>query len=138
MGSSITVFSYAAKNAAMKDVQIVSTLPPDFSGNNTAAEIALHPNGKFLYASNRGHDSIAVFAVNSKTGRLTFAEHLSTLGHLPRCFAVDPTGRWLLAENQASDSVVVFALDPKNGKLKPTGQSVTIGTPVCAVFVPAK
>lgn len=138
MGGTITVFSYAATNAAMAEVQTVSTLPKDFSGDNTCAEIALRPDGKFLYASNRGHDSIAVFAVNRPTGKLTLVEHQSTLGRTPRYFAVDPTGRWLLAENQNSDSVVVFAMDPDTGRLKPTGQSVTVGSPVCAVFVGEK
>jgi 6-phosphogluconolactonase len=138
MGGAVTVFSYAAHDAALTEVQTVSTLPKDFSGNSTCAEIALHPNGKFLYASNRGHDSIAVFAVDRKTGKLTFVEHQSTQGRTPRHFAIDPTGRWLLAENQGSDSVVVFALDPKTGKLKPTGQTVSIGSPVCAMFVAEK
>jgi 6-phosphogluconolactonase len=122
----------------MTEVQTISTLPKGFSGNNTTAEIALHPNGNSLYASNRGHDSIAVFTVDQKTGKLTFVEHQSTQGHTPRHFAIDPTGRWLLAENQGSDSVVVFALDPKTGKLKPTGQTMSIGSPVCAVFVAEK
>ncbi len=135
MGGTITVFDYTAATAAMFEVQTISTLPKDFSGKNTAAEIALHPNGKFLCASNRGHDSIAVFAVNQQTGQLTFVEHQSTLGRTPRHFAIDPTGRWLLAENQASDSVVVFAIDPDTGKLNPTGQIVSIGSPVCAVFI---
>ena len=138
MAGTIAVFSYAATNAAMTAVQTISTVPKDFSGANTAAEIALHPNGKFLYASNRGHDSIAVFAVDQQTGRLTLLEHQPTLGRTPRHFAIDPTGRWLLAENQASDSVVVFAIDPGTGKLKPTGQSITVGAPVCAVFVSEK
>lgn len=138
MGGTVTVFRYAATNAAMTEVQTVSTLPKDFAGNNTAAEIALAPDGKFLYASNRGHDSIAVFAVDRKTGKLTFVEHQSTQGHTPRHFAIDPTGRWLLAENQASDSVVVFAIDAGTGRLKPTGQTVSIGAPVCAVFVSEK
>jgi 6-phosphogluconolactonase len=138
MGGTITAFSYAATNAAMSEVQTISTLPQDFSGTNTCAEIALHPNGKFLYGSNRGHDSIAVFAVDPQTGKLTFVAHHSTMGHAPRHFAIDPTGRWLLAENQASDSVVVFALDPGTGKLKPTGDSITVGSPVCAVFVGGK
>jgi 6-phosphogluconolactonase len=138
MGGTITVFSYADTNAAMTEVQTTSTLPKDFSGKNTAAEIAVHPNGKFLYASNRGHDSIAVFAVNPQTGQLTFVEHQSTMGRAPRHFAIDPTGRWLLAENQASSSVVVFAIDSDTGKLKPTGQTVAIGSPVCAVFVGEK
>jgi 6-phosphogluconolactonase len=122
----------------MTEVQTISTLPKDFSGNNTTAEIIFHPNGKFLYASNRGHDSIAVFAVDRKTGRLTFVEHQSTQGRTPRHFAIDPTGRWLLAENQGSDSVVVFAIDPDTGRLIPTGQTVSIGSPVCAVFVSEK
>jgi 6-phosphogluconolactonase len=138
MGGTITVFSCAVTNAAMTEVQTVSTLPKDFSGSNTAAEIALHPNGKFLYGSNRGHDSIAVFAVDQKTGRLAFVGHQSTLGRTPRHFAIDPTGRWLLAENQASDSVVVFALDPEPGKLTPTAQSIAVGSPVCAVFIGEK
>lgn len=138
MDGTITVFSYATIDAAMTEVQTVSTLPKDFSGSSTCAEIALHPNGKFLYASNRGHDSIAVFAVDQKNGKLELIEHQSTLGRTPRHFAVDPTGRWLLAENQASDSVVVFALDPETGKLKPAGQSITVGSPVCAVFAGEK
>jgi len=138
MGGTITVFSYAATNAAMTEAQTSSTLPKDFTGNNTCAEIVLHPNGKFLYTSNRGHDSIAIFAVDQKTGKLTLVEDQSTQGRTPRHFAIDPTGRWLLAENQASDSVVVFALDPGTGKLKPTGQSITVGSPVCAVFVGEK
>ncbi len=138
MGGTVTVFSYAAPDAAMTGVQTISTLPKDFSGNNTTAEIALHPNGKFLYASNRGHDSIAVFTVDQKTGKLKFVEHQSTQGHTPRHFAIDPTGHWLLAENQGSDSVIVFAIDADTGKLKPTGQSIAVGAPVCAVFVAEK
>jgi 6-phosphogluconolactonase len=138
MAGTITVFSYAAASAAMAEVQVISTLPADFSGKSTTAEIVLHPSGKFLYGSNRGHDSIAVFAVDQQTGKLTFVAHQSTMGRTPRHFAIDPTGQWLLAENQASDSVVVFAVDPDTGRLKPTGQSITIGSPVCAVFVGEK
>ena len=138
MGGTITLFNYAATNAAMTEVQTISTLPKDFATNSTCAEIALHPNGKFLYGSNRGHDSLAIFSVDQQTGKLTFVEHQPTLGRTPRHFAIDPTGRWLLAEHQSSDSVIVFALDPKTGKLKPTGQSITVGSPVCAVFVGEK
>jgi 6-phosphogluconolactonase len=138
MGGTVTAFGYAAPDAAMTEVQTISTLPKDFSGKNTTAEIALHPNGKFLYASNRGHDSIAVFAVDQKTGKLTIVEHQSTQGRTPRHFAIDPSGHWLIAENQGSDSVVVFALDPESGKLKPTEQTLSIGSPVCAVFVGEK
>jgi 6-phosphogluconolactonase len=138
MGGTINVFNYNAMNAALTEVQIISTLPRDFSGKNTAAEIAMHPLGKFLYGSNRGDDSIAVFAVDRKSGKLTLVQHQSTQGRTPRHFVIDPTGHWLLAENQASDSVVVFALDPDTGKLKPTGQTVVIGAPVCAVFLAGK
>jgi 6-phosphogluconolactonase len=138
MASTVTAFAYDATNAAMIETQTVSTLPKDFSGNSTAAEIAVSPSGKFLYASNRGCDSIAVFAVDQKSGRLTFVENQSTQGRTPRHFAIDPSGRWLLAENQASDSVVVFAIDPDTGRLKPTGQTISVGSPVCAVFVDEK
>jgi 6-phosphogluconolactonase len=138
MGSTIMVFNYDAANAAMTQVQTISTLPKDFSAMSTCAEIVLHPSGKFLYASNRGHDSIALFSVDQKTGKLTFVEHQSTLGHKPRHFTVDPTGHWLIAENQDSDSIVTFAIDVDTGKLKPTGQMLSLGSPVCAVFVDAK
>jgi 6-phosphogluconolactonase len=138
MGNTITAFGYAATNAAMTETQTISTLPKDFSGSSACAEIALHPNGKFLYGSNRGHDSIVVFAVDQNTGKLTFVEHQSTQGRTPRHFAIDPSGHWLLAEDQGSDSVVVFAIDADTGKLKPTGQSITVGAPVCAVFVGEK
>lgn len=135
MGGTITAFSYDAQTAAMKEIQTVSTLPQAFAAENTCAEIALHPSGNFLYGSNRGHDSIAVFSVNQKHGRLSFVEHQASGGRGPRHFAIDPTGRWLLAENQQSDNVVVFSLDPSTGKLKPTGQTISVGSPVCAVFV---
>ena len=138
MGGTISVFAYDAPRGALTEVQTLSTLPNDFHTNNTCAEIDIHPSGKFLYGSNRGHDSIAVFAVDQKSGRLTLVEHQSTQGRTPRHIAIDPTGRWLLAENQASDSVIVFALDPDTGKLKSTGQSLTVGSPVCAVFVQGK
>ena len=134
----ITVFNYDSASAAMTEVQTISSLPKDFTALNTSAEIVLHPSGKFLYASNRGHNSIALFSVNQKTGRLTFVEHQSSLGLTPRYFTVDPSGRWLIADNQASDSVVMFAIDAGSGRLKPTGQTISVGSPVCAVFVGGK
>jgi 6-phosphogluconolactonase len=135
MISSITAFSYEAKTAAMTEVQTISTLPMESSTTSSCAEIAMHPTGRFLYGSNRGHDSIAVFAVDKKSGKLACLEHQSTQGRTPRHFTIDPTGRWLLAENQGSDTVVVFRIDPVTGKLQPTGQTLPIGSPVCAVFV---
>jgi 6-phosphogluconolactonase len=133
----ISVFAYDPKTAALTELQNLSTLPAGYSSSNkdSCAEIAVHPGGKFVYGSNRGHDSIAVFAVDARTGKLTLVQHESTQGKTPRHFAIDPTGTWLFAENQNSDSVVGFAIDATTGKLKPTGQTRTVGAPVCAVFV---
>ena len=138
MKLTISAFSYDSKTAAMTEVQTISTLPADYvaTEKDSCAEIAVHPNGRFVYGSNRGHDSIAVFTVEAKTGKLTLVQNESTQGKTPRHFAIDPSGRWLLAENQNSDSVVVFAIDAASGKLKPTGQTISVGSPVCAVFVP--
>jgi len=137
LGSTLTAFSYDAKRGALKEIQTVPTLPEKFEGENYCAHVLVHPSGKFVYGSNRGHDSIVVFAVDPKSGKLTLAEHQSTQGKTPRNFAIDPSGSWLLAENQASDNVVVFRIDAQTGRLKPAGQTVTVGAPVCAVFVPA-
>jgi 6-phosphogluconolactonase len=138
MGSALTVFAYDAKRGALKELQTLSTLPKEFAGNSAGAEVAVHPSGKFVYGSNRGHDSIAVFSFDAKRGQLTCVQYQPTQGKIPRHFAFDPTGQWLLAENQESDSVVVFRVDAKTGRLSPTGQTVAVGSPVCAVFVPAK
>ena len=112
-------------------------LPNDFSGRNDAAEIAVHPNGKLLYASNRGHDSIAVFAIDEARGTLTFVARVPTGGKEPRHFAIDPTGKYLLAENQFSNNIVVFKIDLATGGLTPSGQVVDVPSPVDLTFVPA-
>ncbi len=138
LNSTITVFAYDARRGAMSELQTVSTLPENFPGKSSCAEIQVHPSGKFVFGSNRGHDSIAVFAADEKSGRLSFVEHEPTQGKTPRHFAIDPAGRWLLAGNQGSDSVVVFAIDEKTGRLNSTGRSVAVGSPVCAVFVPGQ
>lgn len=138
MGSTLTVFAYDAKRGVLKEGQTISTLPQEFTGKSSGAEVQVHPSGKFVYGSNRGHDSIAVFGFDPKRGQLTCLQHQSTEGKTPRHFAFDPTGKWLLAENQESDSVVVFRVDAKTGSLNPTGQTISVGAPVCAVFVPAK
>jgi 6-phosphogluconolactonase len=138
MGNTVTVFAYDAERGALKELQTLPTLPAEFDGRNTTAEIEVHPSGKFLYGSNRGHHSLAVFAVDPDRGRLTPVEHKSTGGNTPRNFAIDPTGQWLLAANQDSDNVVVFALDRQTGRLIPTGQSVEVGRAVCVKFVPMK
>lgn len=139
LASTITGFSFDPKRGVLAERQTVSTLPEGyFSTNTTCAEIAVHPTGRFVYGSNRGHDSIVAFAVNADTGALSFLGHQPTGGKTPRHFAVDPTGQWLLAENQGSDNVVVFRIDPQSGRLSPDGQSIEVPSPICAVFVPAK
>jgi 6-phosphogluconolactonase len=118
--------------------QRISALPKGFSGRNDAAEIALHPSGKFLYTSNRGNDTIAVFSVQRRGGRLSLAANVPTGGKEPRHFAIDPTGKFLLAENQLSNSIVVFKIDPATGGLTPTGQVVDVPSPVCIAFLPVE
>jgi 6-phosphogluconolactonase len=108
---------------------------PDFAGKS-GAEIAVHPSGKFLYAANRGHNSIAIFTIDSK-GKLTAAGNVPTQGKTPRFFGLDPTGAYLIAANQDSDNIVVFKIDQKTGGLTPTGDVLEIASPVCVAFVPA-
>jgi 6-phosphogluconolactonase len=115
-------------------LQTVSSLPPWFKGHNDAAEIAVSPSGKFLYASNRGSDTIAVFAIR-RDGKLTPLEYTPTQGKKPRGFAIDPAGNYLLAANQESNNLVVFRIDAKSGRLKATGQVVDSPTPVAVEFV---
>jgi 6-phosphogluconolactonase len=124
----------------MKDIQNISTLPAGETVQKgfSTAEVMAHPSGKFLYGSNRGHDTIVVYAIDGSSGKLTHVQHQSTQGKAPRHFAIDPTGMWLLAENQQSDTVVVFRIDAKTGELTPTGQSLAVPSPVAAVFVPVK
>lgn len=136
MKSTVVVFSYDARRGAFTESQTVSTLPPDFTGKSTAAEIEIHPNGNFLYASNRGHDSIAVFRIDSSKGTLTEIERVPTQGKTPRNFAIDPSGKYLFAENQDSGSIVLFHVDPSTGRLTPTGRKIDAPKPVCIVFLP--
>jgi 6-phosphogluconolactonase len=137
MASTVTVFSYDAARGALREIQTESTLPKDFSGRNTDAEVAVHPSGKFVYASNRGDDSIAVFACDAASGRLTFAERAPTGGRTPRQFEIEPGGGWLLAANQDSDTVVVFSIDENTGHLRPVGAPVPSHNPMCVKFLPA-
>ena len=134
LSSSVTAFVWDEVRGRLKEVATVSTLPPDFSGENTCAEILAHPNGRFVYASNRGHNSIAVFRVDRATGRLTLVEQTPTQGEIPRNFRIDPSGSWLLAANQNSASIVVFAINATSGKLRPTGSSARVAFPVCLKF----
>jgi 6-phosphogluconolactonase len=134
MFSNVAAFRYDAARASLTEVQTRSMLPEGFSGESSGAEIAVHPSGRFLYASNRGHDSIAVFRINPAEGTLTSLGHVSTQGKTPRNFAIDPSGRFLLAANQNSGSVVVFRIDPETGALTPTGSTLQVPSPVCIVF----
>jgi len=132
--STITACSYDNSRGTLTEIQTVSTLPADFQGQNTTAEIAMHPSGKFLYGSNRGHDSIAIFTIDQQSGKLTASGHQSTQGKMPRGFGIDPSGTFLLAANQDTDNVVVFRIDQQTGALNPTGGSAQVPTPVCVTY----
>jgi 6-phosphogluconolactonase len=134
LDSTFTGFTYDSGPGSLKELQTVSTLPTGFSGENSCAELLVSQSGKFLYGSNRGHDSIVVFSIDQSTGRLMFVEHVSTGGQTPRNFTIDPTGTFLLAANQKSDNVVTFRIDPISGKLRPTGHVAEIPTPVCLLL----
>ena len=132
--STLTVLSYDAAGGSFGILQNVSTLPGDFTGRNTAAEVIVHSNGKFLYASNRGHHSIAVFAIEAD-GRLRLLTHVASGGRTPRGFGVDPSGRWLVAANQDTHAIAVFAIDPATGIPSATGQVEEVRTPVGVKFL---
>jgi 6-phosphogluconolactonase len=136
MKSTVTAFNYDAKTGALTEIQNISTLPADFHGNSSTAEVQISPSGKFLYGSNRGHDSIAIFSIDQKTGKLTLIGHQSTLGKTPRNFYIEPSGTYMLAANQDSDNIFVFKVDQQTGKLTPTGQEVSVPMPVAITTMP--
>ena len=142
MGSSVAAFAYKASNGSLSPLQTVSTLSilrKDYSGPKEAAEIAVHPSGKFLYASNRaGIDTISAFSIDPVKGTLHLKDEYSTMGKTPRNFAIDPTGKFLLAANQESNKIVIFRIDPTTGALSPTGEVTEAPAPVCITFVAAK
>lgn len=138
MASTVTGFTYDSQRGVLTEIQTISTLPEDFKGESTCADVHVHPSGKFLYGSNRGHDSIAVFTIDPTTGKLTAAGQVSTQGKTPRNFAIDPSGKFLIAENQNSDSLVFFKIDPATGALQPTGLKIDTPAPVCIKFVAAE
>ncbi len=134
MTSTVTSFAYNPTGGSLTEIHTLSTLPQPTPGNSTA-ETVVHPSGKFVYVSNRGHDSLAIFQCDPATGRLTAIGHQSTGGKTPRNFNIDPIGRYLLAANQSTNNVVVFRVDPSSGKLTPTGDSIEVGSPVCVRFL---
>lgn len=134
LSSTVSVYSLDAEAGELSVIQTVSTLPEDFEGENYTAEIYVHPSGEFVYASNRGHHSIAIFRIDGDSGTLQPAGQVSTRGEWPRNFAFDPTGRYLLAANQNSDSIAVFRIDLATGDLEPTGADLSMDAPVCILF----
>lgn len=137
LDDTITVFDYAPERSAMSELQTVPTLPEHYNGDdNTTAEVVVHPSARFVYGSNRGHNSIAIFAADDQ-GRLTPRGHVSTQGETPRNFAVDPSGQFLLAANQKTGTVVVFRINQDTGELTPTGSTIDVPAPVCIRFLAA-
>jgi len=135
MASTVTGFANDAATGTLHPLQAISTLPRDFKGQNDDAEVEVDPSGRFLYASNRGHDSIMVFAINVARGTLTPVEYTPTQGKTPRSFEIDPTGTLLFAANQESNNIVIFRIDQNTGRLTPTGQVLDVGAPVCVKFL---
>ncbi len=136
LDSTMAVLSYDGGSGTFKELQIVPTLPEGFLGQSTCGDVQVSPSGGFVYASNRGHESIVIYQIDQGTGKLTLVGHASTQGKTPRHFGIDPTGTYLLAANQDTDAIVTFHIDPHWGKLQPTGHVTQVPTPVCVKFLP--
>lgn len=134
LDNTVTAFGYDPAKGRLETIQTIGTLPDEFKGENTTAEIRVHPSGRFLYASNRGHDSIACFAIDAENGLMSALGQTPTLGQTPRNFNLTPDGRFLLAANQQTGNVVVFRIDPGQGTLEATGHQVEVPAPVCVLF----
>ena len=131
----VSAFDYDAERGTLTAVQSLPTMPVSVQGRHSTAEVVVHPSGKFLYGSNRGHDSLAVYSIEPDNGRLELVEYEPTQGKTPRRFAVDPTGSPVLAENMGSGTIVVFRVDPETGALEPTGEKVQVPAACCVKFV---
>jgi 6-phosphogluconolactonase len=134
--STVTAFSYTAASGRMNELQTLGTLPSGFTGGSSTAEVVVHPDGRFLYGSNRGHDSLAIYSIGPGNGLLTLVGHQATGGRTPRNFNIDPAGNQLWAANQSTDNIVIFRVDKSTGLLTPTGQELKVGSPVCVKFLP--
>jgi 6-phosphogluconolactonase len=132
--SSLSCYRYDANTADISLVQTIPTIPADYTMNNSPADVHVHPNGKFVYSSNRGHNSIAIFRIDEASGRMTLTEIVSTQGATPRGFNFEPSGRFLFAGNQGTGNVVTFAVDSETGKMTPTGAKAEVARPVCIQF----
>jgi len=135
MGSNVTAFTWDSSRGALTEIQRISSLPADFKGTSAAAEVMVHPGGKFLYVSNRGMDSLGVFSIDQDTGRLTNVQYALTQGKTPRNFEFDPTGKWLLVTNHGSNNAMVFQIDQSTGELTPHGNPVAVPYPFCERFL---
>ena len=133
--STITAFKFDSTKGTLSSIQTISTLPTGYKGGNSTAEIRIHPNGKFLYSSNRGHDSIAVFKIHPKLGTLTPLQEEKTGGKTPRNFNITPNGKFLVAANQGTNDITVLKLDPETGLLTPTSHRLETPRPVCIRFL---
>jgi 6-phosphogluconolactonase len=136
LGNEVMAFNWDGRSGALAQFQSVKTLAADFSGQNTAAEIAIHANGRYLYASNRGEDTLVVYAIDEKTGELSFRQRISSRGRTPRYFTFDPSNKWLIVSNQEGASIVVFSVNARTGELAPVGEPVSLNKPMAVVFAP--
>ncbi|GGN90966.1 lactonase family protein [Saccharibacillus kuerlensis] len=131
LNSTIASYRYNAEDGSLSEIEVVPTLPADYTGENGCSEIALSADGRFVYGANRGHDSIVVYAFDEATGQLTLVQHISSEGGHPRHFALTPSGSHLLAANRDSDNIAVFTVDKDTGRLTFTGNTVSVSKPVC-------
>lgn len=134
----VTAFTFDSTSGELSEIQTISTLPPGTEKQGSTAEVRVHPSGHFLYGSNRGHDSIVVYAIDQDAGELTYVENEPTQGQTPRNFFVEPSGKFLFAENQQSGSIAVLKIDQQTGALSPTGNSIEVPSPVCIRTIPVQ
>ena len=132
----MTAYEYEPGHGKLSEIHSVSTLPDGFGGENSTADIHVHPDGRFLYGSNRGHNTLAIFEIDESTGRLTPLGHQSTGGKTPRNFAIHPDGRFLYVANQDTDDIISFEIDRSTGLLTPTGYITSCPMPVCLKLMP--
>ena len=135
LDSTLTAFGYDAARGALTEIQTITTLPEGFDGTNYPADVHVSQDGRFLYGSNRGHDSIVTFAVEASNGKLSQLGHTSTQGEYPRNFNIDPSGRWMYAANQNTDNIVAYRIDPASGMPEPTGDQLEVPIPACTQFL---
>lgn len=138
LDNTIVAVSYDKSNGALTEIQTISTLPTEFKGKSFTAEVKAHPNGKFLYGSNRGDDSIVIYKITPKTGKLTLVGFQDAGIDEPRHFNIDPSGKYCVVGNQDTNSVILFKVDEKTGKLLPTSVNHPIGKPICVKFLKIK